>query len=237
MLPADLLSAEAEALAALQQALASSANGRWTVEFRFEGLRLLPLVLRLNGALREAGQELNLLFADMGATALARRDAGEGATNISSFGDQERRQAEGLTDSSSDSFSNGLLLLVGASQAEYEQVERICGAHVGPVVLLNPNLEDATVGIGSVARQRRRGFLAQWQAAYALIPQSDSALRRAFPGEWELYRLDPDGFRFVVGFERRPDSEQRQQALSGGESQGLGGNLRALGDLIEGLQN
>ena len=233
MLPADLLSAEAEALAALQQALASRSNGRWTVEFRFEGLRLLPLVLRLNGALRKAGQELNLLFADMGATALARRDAGEGATNISSFGDQERRQAEGSTDSS----SNGLLLLVGASQAEYEQVERICGAHVGPVVLLNPNLEDATVGIGSVARQRRRGFLAQWQAAYALIPQSDSALRRAFPGEWELYRLDPDGFRFVVCFERRPDSEQRQQALSGGESQGLGGNLRALGDLIEGLQN
>jgi len=41
----------------------------------------------------------------------------------------------------------------------------------------------------------------------------------------------------VVGFERRPDNEQRQEALSGGESQGLGGNLRALGDLIEGLQN
>ncbi|MFZ0409488.1 MAG: DUF1995 family protein [Cyanobium sp.] len=229
MLPADLLTAEAEALAALQQALASSPAGRWTVEFRFEGLRLLPLVLRLNRALPAAGQELRLLFADMGATALARRDAGADGANISSFGDQEHLQV--------DAPSDGLLLLVGASQADYDQVERICGAHRGPVVLLNPNLEDASVGIGSVARQRRRGFLSQWQAAYALIPQSDSALRRAFPGEWELYRLDPDGFRFVAGFERKPDGEQQQLAISGGQSLGIGGNLKALGDLIEGLQN
>jgi hypothetical protein len=229
MLPADLLTAEAEALEALLQALASSAAGRWTVEFRFEGLRLLPLVLRLNTSLLAKGVELRLLFADMGATALARRDAGEAMTNIASFGDQSRLQATGTTD--------GVLLLVGASQAEYGQVEAICAAHGGPVVLLNPNLEDATVGIGSVARQRRRGFLAQWQAAYALLPQSFSALRRAWPGEWELYRLDADGYRFVASYERKPDSEQQELALSGGQSQGLGGNLKALGDLIEGLQN
>ncbi len=229
MLPADLLTAEAEARAALHQALASTPAGRWTVEFRFQGLRLLPVVLRLNGALLAAGMPLRLLFADMGATALARRDAGEAGANIASFGDQERLQAQGPSD--------GLLLLVGASQAEYGQVERICTAHQGPVVLLNPQLEDATVGIGSVARQRRRGFLAQWQAAYALIPQTTSALRRAWPGDWELYRLDADGYRQVADFERKPDGEQQELALSGGQSQGLGGNLKALGDLIEGLQN
>jgi hypothetical protein len=229
MLPADLHTAEAEALDALHLALASTAAGRWTVEFRFEGLRLLPVVLRLHGALKAAGLELRLLFADMGATALARRDAGEGAGTIASFGDQQRLQAEGP--------SEGLLLLAGASQAEYEQVEQICSAHRGPVVLLNPNLEDATIGIGSVARQRRRGFLAQWQAAYALLPQNGSALRRAWPGEWELYRLDPDGYRFVASFERKPDGEQQELALSGGQSPGFGSNLKALGDLIEGLQN
>ncbi len=229
MLPADLLTAEAEALAALQQALASTPAGRWTVEFRFQGLRLLPVVLRLHGALQTAGLEPRLLFADMGATALARRDAGATAATIASFGDQERLQVQGP--------SEGLLLLVGASQAEYEQVERICTDHRGPVVLINPQLEDATVGIGAVARQRRRGFLAQWQAAYALIPQITTALRRAWPDDWELYRLDADGYRLVAGFERKPDGEQQEQALSGGQSSGLGGNLKALGDLIEGLQN
>ena len=47
MLPADLRTAEAEALQALQAALAAGSGGRWTVEFRFEGLRLMPVVLRL----------------------------------------------------------------------------------------------------------------------------------------------------------------------------------------------
>jgi hypothetical protein len=228
MLPPDLQSAEAQALEAMRSALAAATGGRWTVELRFEGLRLLPVALRLLAALVEAGVPLRLLCADMGATALARRDAPDLAARIASFGDQIRLQAEGP--------SEGALLLIGASQAEYDQVEQLCNQHRGPVLLLNPALEDAAVGIGSVARQRRRGFLSQWDAAYALVPQQDSALRRAYPGDWELYRLDPDGYRPVASFERRPDGEQQAQALGGGEA-GLGGNLRALGELIEGLQN
>jgi hypothetical protein len=103
-------------------------------------------------------------------------------------------------------------------------------------VLLNPALEDAAIGIGSVARQRRRGFLAGWRSAYALLPQVDRALRRAYPQPWELYRLDADGFRAVATFEQKPDAEQQAQALSGGAEPGLGDNLRSLGQLIEGLQ-
>jgi hypothetical protein len=232
MLPPDLLSAEAQALEAMRAALQATAqpgvSGRWSVELRFEGLRALPVVLRLMAALVADGLEPRLLCADMGATALARRDAPDLADRIASFGDQIRLQGDGQ--------SEGILLLLGASQAEYEQVEQLCTAHRGPVLSFNPALEDAAVGIGSVARQRRRGFLSQWDAAYALIPQGESALRRAFPGPWELYRLDPDGYRLVTGFERRPDGELQAEALSGGEV-GLGGNLRALGDLIEGLQN
>jgi hypothetical protein len=89
------------------------------------------------------------------------------------------------------------------------------------------------VGIGSVARQRRRGFLSLWQVAYALIPQSGSALRRAFPDPWELYRLDADGFRRVAEFEQKPDGEQQAEAL--GET-GAAAGLRSLGQLLEGLQ-
>jgi len=227
MLPPDLQSAETEVLAAIRAALAAGTGGRWTVELRFEGLRLLPLVLRLSAALVQDGVPLRLLCADMGATALARRDAPDLADRIASFGDQLRRQSEGP--------SEGVLLLLGASQAEYEQVEQLCGDHRGPVLLLNPALEDAAVGIGSVARQRRRGFLSQWESAYALIPQAETALRRAYPEQWQLYRLDPDGYRLAASFERRPDGEQQAAAL--GAQGGLGGNLKALGDLIEGLQN
>jgi hypothetical protein len=226
MLPSDLQDAEGQLLEAAVAAIGSAQRGCWTLELRFEGLRLLPPALRLTAALRQRQIPLRLLCGDMGATALARRDAPDLADAIASFGDQRRLQAAGPTE--------GVLLLLGASQAEYDVVEALCGAHSGPVLLLNPSLEDAAIGIGSVARQRRRGFLSSWQAAYALIPQADSALRRAFPGPWQLYRLDPDGYRLAADFERRPDAEQQAEALGSG---GLQGNLRALGELIDGLQN
>ena len=247
MLPPDLRSAEAETLTAVRSALAAEPRGRWTVEWRFEGLRLLAPALRLAGdLLTEAGRGGRLLFADEGAAALARRESEILAPRIASFGDERRRQGEaggnggGEGDNGGEgggaSGDEGLLLLVAPSQAEYDLVEALCGAHRGAVLLLNPNLEDAAVGIGSVARQRRKGFLSTWQTAYALLPDAESALRRAHPGEWELYRLDPDGYRLVRSFERRPDGESRAEALAGTGGVGLAGQLRGLNDLLEGLQ-
>jgi hypothetical protein len=229
MLPPDLRSAEAETLTAVRSALAAEPRGRWTVEWRFEGLRLLAPALRLAGdLLTETGRGGRLLFADEGAAALARRESEILAPRIASFGDERRRQGE--------AGGEGLLLMVAPSQAEYDLVEALCGAHRGAVLLLNPNLEDAAVGIGSVARQRRKGFLSTWQTAYALLPDAESALRRAHPGEWELYRLDPDGYRLVRSFERRPDGESRAEALAGTGGVSLAGQLRGLNDLLEGLQ-
>jgi hypothetical protein len=225
MLPPDLRAAEAQLHAALEAALGAEPAGRWTAELRFEGLRLLPVALRLAEALGGKGRSLRLLFPDAGAAALACREAPTWRSAIGSFADQIRLQGEGE--------SEGLLVLIAPSQAEYERVEELCGPHRGPVLLLNPSLEDAAVGIGSVARQRRRGFLARWQVAYALLPQPESALRRAFPDPWELYRLDADGFRWVAGFAQKPDGEQQAEALGQG---GTAAGLRSLGQLLEGLQ-
>ena len=241
MLPPDLRSAEAETLTAVRSALAAEPRGRWTVEWRFEGLRLLAPALRLAGdLLTETGRGGRLLFADEGAAALARRESEILAPRIASFGDERRRQGEagGVNsgEGGGEGGGEGLLLLVAPSQTEYDLVEALCGAHRGAVLLLNPNLEDAAVGIGSVARQRRKGFLSTWQTAYALLPDAESALRRAHPGEWELYRLDPDGYRLVRSFERRPDGESRAEALAGTGGVGLAGQLRGLNDLLEGLQ-
>jgi hypothetical protein len=230
MLPPDLRTAETEALAALSSALAEAPHGRWTLELRFEGMRILPVALRLADQLPRGGKDLRLLFPDAGAAALARRDGGELASCIASFADQRRRQEQ-------EGPSEGLLLMVRPSQAEYEEVEAVCGNHRGAAVLINPALVDAAVGVGSVARQRRRGFLAQWQAAYALIPEIDRALRRAHPGPWELYRLDPDGFRPCAEFEQRPDMEQQLQSLDLQGGAALGANLRALDTLIDGLRS
>ena len=230
MLPPDLRSAEAEALAAIQSALAAGAKGLWSVELRFEGLRLLPLALRLQAGLSPGVPSLRLLCADAGATALAQRDAPDFATRIASLREQMRLQQ-------ADGGSEGVLLLVAPSPADYEEVEQVCALHRGVVLLLNGNLEDAAIGIGSVARERRKGFLAGWQSAYALIPTGDGALRRACPGMWELYRSDADGYRFVCNFDQKPDMEQRALAMAGEAGLGLGANLKVMDAFIEGLRS
>jgi hypothetical protein len=230
MLPADLRTAEAEALDSLSAALTADAKGMWTVEFRFEGLRIMPVALRLLEGLSAAHQGSRLLFSDAGATALAKRDAPDQAPQLASLRDVMRLQQ-------ADGGSDGVLILVAPSPADYEEVEQVCALHRGAVVLLNGKLEDAAVGIGTVARERRKGFLAGWQSAYALIPTGEGALRRAYPAEWELYRRDPDGHRFVASFELKPDAEQQAEALDAGAAPGVGRSLQAVDRFIEGLRS
>ena len=229
MLPADLRTAEAEALGAVQAVLAAAgaAAALWTVEFRFEGLRILPVALRLQAALQPASPGLRLVFPDAGAAALARRDGAEQAGAITSLGDLMRLQQ-------ADGGSSGVIVLVAPTPADYDAVEQVAALHRGPVLMLNGRLEDAAVGIGTVAHERRKGFLAGWQSAYALIPTADGALRRCHPGEWELYRRDPDGHRFVSTFEQKPDAEQQAAALDAG---GVGRSLQAVDRFIEGLRS
>lgn len=227
MLPADLRSAETEALEGVRAALAEGGRTLWTVEYRFEGLRIMPVALRLLEALTTPAPEVRLLFPDAGATALAKRDAPEQAARISSLSDLMRLQQ-------ADGGSEGLLLMSAPSPADYAEVEQVCAQHRGVVVMINGRLEDAAVGIGTVARERRRGFLAGWRSAYALIPTAEGALRHMHPGEWELYRRDSDGYRAVTRFETRPDAEQQAEALQAG---GMGRSLQAVDRFIEGLRS
>ena len=238
MLPADLRSAEAQALEALLAALPTQARGRWSVDWRFEGLRLLPVALRLAAALQAAGHPLRLIFADAGAAALARRDAPDLATLIADFRAQHGQSAETVSADQAAALQPApLLVAVAPSPPDYGDFEQLCAGHAGPVVMLNGSLEDAAVGIGSVARERRRGFLSQWQPAYGLQPLEGAALRFAFPGPWELYRQDPDGFRLAATFDHRPDLEMQMAALAGEGGAGLAGNLRVLDAFVEGLRN
>lgn len=230
MLPPDLLSAEAQALAAVQSAISTTAKGRWTVEFRFEGLKVLPLALRLAAAMGQAGLAPRLLFPDAGAAALAQRDGPALAARIASLADALRGPASSAAEPSQE-----LLVLVTPSLADYDAAEKVCQAHPGSVVLLNGNLEDGAVGIGSVARQRRKGFLASWSCAYALIPLAEGALLRMFPEPWSLYRRDADGHRAVASFAQKPDAEQQALALHPDQAASMADGLQAIDRFISSL--
>ena len=211
-LPADLATAEAELLTALESALTSNSKGRWTLELRFEGLRLAPVALRLQRQLDQPDRRCCLLFADAGASALAKRDAPDQADAITSVSDCNR--GEMPADST-------VLICVTPGPPDYDDVERLCEQFAGPVVLLNGRLEDAAVGIGSVARERRRGFMAQWQSAYTLQPLNAAALRHAHPNDWQIFRLDPDGYRLAGSQESKPAPEELDELLSGAAAAGL----------------
>ena len=211
-LPADLAAAEAELLTALESALASQSKGRWTLDLRFEGLRLAPVALRLQRQLDQPERRCKLLFADAGATALAKRDAPDQADAITSVSDCYRGELPA---------ESSVLVCVTPGPPDYDEVETLCDKFDGPVVLLNGRLEDAAVGIGSVARERRRGFMAQWQSAYTLQPLNAAALRHAHPGDWQIYRLDPDGYRLAGSQESKPAPEELDELLSGAAAAGL----------------
>ena len=206
-LPADLKTAEADALQALLHALKHEEGRRWTVTWRFEGLRLLPVVIRFVQGLRDAGLDPVVAWPDAGAAALAQRDAPELADACCSLMDLKRGKF-------SDSATR-LLLAVAPQPSDYEEFESVAESWSGPVAMVNGRLEDAAVGIGNVARTRRRGFVATWQTAYWLEPLAEGALQRQCPQPWWLFRRDAEGHRAVSNFEARPEPEAIEEALYG----------------------
>jgi hypothetical protein len=230
VLPGDLRSAETAAHGAADAALADDPRGRWSVEFRFEGLKILPLALRWMAAGPERGEGTTLLLPDAGAAALARRDAPELAERISTLREERERQSGG-------SATGRPLLALGPDASDYELLEAICGDHPGPMLMLNGRLEDAAVGIGSVARARRKGFLSTWKVAYALIPLQGGALQRIYPGDWQICRQDPDGYRMVATAEERPDPEAIAAALDPDAGASLGAGLKAVDRFLGALRN
>jgi len=229
-LPVDLRSAEHDAHLALAEALKLQCPGRWTADFRFEGLKLLPLALRWLTVRQKEADPGCLLLPDAGAAALAKRDAPDLAGQISTLGEERKRQA-------GDSSGNGLLIAVGPDPSDYELIQEVCEKHAGDVVMVNGRLEDSAVGVGSVARGRRKGFVSTWSTAYSLAPLAGGALQRCFPSPWEIYRKDTDGYRLVATAEQRPGSEALATALDPDHKDGLASGLKAVDRFFGALQS
>lgn len=221
-LPADLNAARRQCATALEAALADGLT-RLQVDLRFEGLRWPAVAHGLCEALQQQRRTTVLAFADMGAAALARRDFGLSAAEAVTFADLSAGRGPDHA---------ALCVAVTPAAPDFTAFENACtalGEH--PVIALNPRLEDAAVGIGSVARTRRRGFLALWRVVYGLYPLEQAALAYAHPGPWRLFREDPDGFRLAASLPNRPDGDAMDQLL--GQSRPGAGLAKAADDLLQ----
>ena len=228
-LPADLATAEQDLRRAVLDALAAAQSRRLSASLLFENLRLLPVALRLGVALNDAGMEPTLLWPDAGGAALARREAPELKEAIKDFN-------QWSADPNAGERTN-LIVAIAPQPSDYDAFQEICEAHAGMVLMLNGRLEDAAVGIGSVARERRRGFVASWTACYWLQPVDAGALMRIHPDDWRVFRQDPDGYRLAGTLTTRPDSEALAELLSAEGTQGIAAQLNTVDRFLDGLRN
>ena len=118
----------------------------------------MPVAIRLKESISEASIKSLLLWPDAGATALAKRDAPELSDNIMSFKD--------VIKSDNNDYTNHLLVAVSPQHYDYEDFENLCNKSDSRIIMLNGKLEDSDVGIGSVARERRKSFIRKWINIY-----------------------------------------------------------------------
>ncbi len=204
-LPSDLATAESNSLKSIIDYLSTTNTNRFCVNLQFEGLRVLPIALRLSQNLNSSNVDNILLWPDAGAAALAKRESPDLSNNIYSYKDF-------LLSEKSNSDSN-LLIAVSPQPYDYSDFFNVCDHTQGKILMLNGRLEDSAVGIGSVARERRKSFLSSWNILYWLQPLSNGALLREYPNDWHLFRKDIDGYRFLKSYGEKPNPENINEDL------------------------
>ena len=198
ILPSDLKEAETNLFESIQSYfLSNSEQSFLSINLKFEGLRINPIICRLSNKLTEIKLDNVLLWADAGGAALAKRDNPELANRIFTF-----KEFINSTDS-----LNSLLIVCSPQPYDIEMFEQVCSHTNSTVIMVNGKLEDPIVGIGSVGREMRKRFAEKWKVIYFVQPLSMGALLKRFPNDWELFKLNPDGYSFVKSFDKRPDDE------------------------------
>ena len=179
--------------------ITSFTSNKLAINLRFEGLRIMPIGLRLARTLLNSNINAHLLWSDAGSVALAKRDAPALINNIHSFSDviKNKYQPKG----------SELLIAISPQPYDYEEFEVVSSTHKGKLIMFNGRLEDTAVGIGSIGRERRRDFISDWDYIYYLEPMKQAALMSIYPYGWSLFKEYEDGYRFIESFDQRPDSD------------------------------
>ncbi len=204
-LPATLKDAEDLLITSLIEYLENTTSKKIAVNLKFEGLRLLPVAIRLSEKLSTRNFSNAMAWADAGATALAKRDAPDISSSIYSY--KELLSSPELTN------TKNLLLCVSPQAYDYEEFLVLCEKYPGKILMINGKLEDSAVGIGSVGRERRKEFISSWEIVYWLEPLSGGAIMRSYPHDWYLFKLYTDGYRFLKTFKDKPGSEVINEEL------------------------
>ena len=198
-LPAKLHDAELLMQKSVIDILSQENNKLISTNLAFENIKLNPIVYRLQDRLKVNGYSSYLLWADTGASALAKRDMPDIKSSIFSFSEFNKFIQ--------NDYEERLLIAISPQPYDYESFNEICLKYSSKVIMLNGRLEDTAVGIGTTGRERRKTFIYSWKLAFYLQPLDKGALIKEFNQSWHLFRLDLDGYRYCSSFNNRPDEE------------------------------
>ncbi|WP_069791131.1 DUF1995 family protein [Cyanobacterium sp. IPPAS B-1200] len=216
-IPQSLESAIAQAHTATLTALESGFN-RLQVELIIPEIALKgqELAFAFAQLFSDYGAGLKVFFPDTGAAALAKREWGETAFQVSDLGSSRSPVENKVSDT--DEF----YLVISPSAVEVAQVEKLCNlAGDRPVILIIPQLEDiSVVGIGYAARQLRERFLSTLESSYYYRPLDEAVVIRTFPGLWQVWReLEGNQFELITEVPQKPLGEALDRILMGNQEE------------------
>ncbi|MBW4601642.1 MAG: DUF1995 family protein [Calothrix sp. FI2-JRJ7] len=214
-LPKTLEDAVIQAQQAAQAAIADGQT-RLQVELLFSELKFMPVAEQFIPGFESYGDKLKVLFADAGASALARRDWGSVPYKIEDIGTGRAASLESKIQPEDE-----LFLFISPTTQEVPQLEQLCQiiGDARPFVMLNPRLEDAgTVGIGYAARQIRERFIKTIESCYYLRPIfEEAAVFRCYPGMWEIWVQNSGNYEKVAELPQRPTGEEIDAIIAKGQ--------------------
>ena len=204
VLPKDLN----EALKHLENSLISclkQSNNRFTIEFKFEGLKFNKIGIAIYKILvnhfnnKKIKKNVFITYSDPGAVALVQRDYSNIKENIYTF--------KGFKDSHYIDDNDSILISILPQPYDFDSFEPMCDKFKGLHYSLNPKFEDANIGIGSVIRERRKNFVNTWRNIYFLQPINNGALMHSYPNNWLLFKEINKRYLFKKEFDTKPDNE------------------------------
>ncbi|NET01516.1 MAG: DUF1995 family protein [Sphaerospermopsis sp. SIO1G2] len=209
-LPKTLEDAIAQSREAVKSALADGKT-RIQVELLFPELKFMPVAEQFLPVFAEYESRLKIFFADAGAAALARRDWADIPFKIQDIGTGRMASLESKIQPEDEIF-----LFISPTNVEVPQLEQLC-EFIGerPFVMLNPRLEDSgVVGIGYAARETRKRFISTIESCYYLRPiDEESALMRAYPGDWEIWLETNGEYQKIAELPNKPSGEEIDMIL------------------------
>ena len=196
-LPKDLNNALNDVESAVKLSLKEN-KLRYTIELKFEGLKLNNIVIRLYNLL-SIHRKVFIVYSDTGSVALSQRDnpnIKDSFFTFKSFTESEKILSEDIA-----------LLSISPQPYDFDFFGPMTEEFKGIHYCINPKFEDSNVGIGSVIRERRNNFISTWQNLYFLQPLNKGALKHIFPSNWSLFKETDGLYYYVNNFESKPDNE------------------------------